>query len=251
MGCVSFPPSSENSKIGHFCLFFGGLHTRALPGEQDLPSALDLQLTKSSQSPPTHVSTHADLSRLQQRGAKKGRTQPTFPPCFMPQNPPARKGRLAARAQRPRDAHEPGEEAASFSLTRWGRAKPEVSSLAGIPGVWEAVQEIIPDGFTAAQQITTQLQPAAPGSLCAQGSLRLLSGPTASPSPHPWDGVPQTPPNPWAQTRGQPQPAEPLCATGTQHGAELPPSSQQRGPKSHRFAPKRRQGGEGGSLPSC
>lgn len=30
-----------------------------------------------------------------------------------------------------------------------------------------------------------------------------------------------------------------------------PPSSQQRGPKSHRFAPKRRQGGEGVSLPSC
>lgn len=183
MGCVSFPPSSENSKIGHFCLFFGGLHPRALPGEQDLPSVLDLQLTRSSQSPPTHVSTHADLSRLQQHGAKKGRTQPTFPPRFMPRNPPARKGRLAARAQRPRDARDPGEEAASFSLTRPGRAKPEVSSLAGIPGVWEAVQEIIPDGFTAAQQITTQLQPAAPGSLCAQGSRRLLSGPTASPSP--------------------------------------------------------------------
>lgn len=183
MGCVSFPPSSENSKIGHFCLFFGGLHPRALPGEQDLPSVLDLQLTRSSQSPPTHVSTHTDLSRLQQHAAKKGRTQPTFPPCFMPQNPPARKGRLAARAQRPRDAREPGEEAASFSLTRPGRAKPEVSSLAGIPGVWEAVQEIIPDGFTAAQQITTQLRPAAPGSLCAQGSRRLLSGPTASPSP--------------------------------------------------------------------
>lgn len=77
------------------------------------------------------------------------------------------------------------------------------------------------------------------------------AAPRHRPHPCPRDGVPQTPPNPWAQTRGQPQPAESLCAMGMQHGAELPPSSQQRGPKSHRFAPKRRQGGEGGSLPSC
>lgn len=82
--------------------------------------------------------------------------------------------------------------------------------------------------------------------------LRAVCVPRAArPRPHPRDGVPQTPPNPWAQTRGQPQPAQSLRATGTQHGAELPPSSRPRGPKSHRFAPKRRQGGEGGSLPSC